>query len=507
MATFQTYRDRLTWKIVAYDPNTGTEKYLWPDEYKQKVSSWIVSGKPLDYSLLSQAKTQQPSTATAWSTSSWLEWFNKLQALKEAANKIILMKQNQNKDLTEAWQYWRNIASNPAAFWTKDQSVPSSMQTDESFRLLSPEQQSSIRASRENWARAWIGSVEDERQYREKLSWTALDNVREMYQEENRQTESDRWYNLDKWYKEQTLARANQAEWIWSYYTDNSGNLKPVDKTKVFNIGWVTYDFWASWPSSIYAEDPEWWTLITNMFKSVPKYEEYKDISSRYQTSFDKDIARLAWDNSPLIWMWKYIWEASIQAWVSPELVFSIIRHESANWKSSALKTDNNPWWVTWSSNWPANMKWSKRLEWGNYVKFPTLQAWIDRTIKKIADSVTDWANYVTSWTNTYTDTQLRNVAKNTWYSVEDLKQLSDNDLIQLEIESSKNPIQEFVSTAAWTKIMALYDLTKWELEAAIKTIADPNIPDEMKKNNLNAIYPAWLYDSLQHLKSNLLWL
>lgn len=483
----QTYRDRLTWKIVAYDPVTNTEKYLWPQEYQDKVSSWLVSGKPLDASLSPYRTGQQPNTSVSGSTPSWLGSLDKMSRLKAAANELILMANNRNKDLTDAWQYWRRMAADPSAFWTKDASIPTVQQTPESYRLLSPTQQASIRSAREASAWAWLKAVEDERLSRERTAWTSLGNLVDMYQETNRREESDRGYNLDKWYKEQTLARANQADWLWSYYTDNSWNLKPVDKTKVFTIGWVTYDFWPSWPSGIYATNPKWWTLITDMLNSVPQYESYRDsnMSSMYWTSFDKDIERLAWTQSPLFWMGQHIWDASSKAWVSPELVYAILRHETANWKSNVLKSDNNPWGITWSSNWPASMKGSKRQEWGHYVKFPTLEAWIDRTIKKIADSITDWSNYTTSWKNTYTDKDLRALSKKSEIDLADLKWLSDQELIAIEQSLNVPPLEKIADSEAWNRIMAAYWINDKKLLIAIMNLVNQDMPYELKAEQL----------------------
>lgn len=482
----QTYRDRLTWKIVAYDPVTNTEKYLWPQEYQEKVSSWLVSGKPLDASLSPYRTGQQPNTSTWGSTPSWLGSLDKMSRLKAAANELILMANNRNKDLTDAWQYWRRMGWDPSAFWTQDASIPATQQTPESYRLLSPSQQSSIRSAKDAAASAWLRSVEDERLSRERTAWTSLGNLVDMYQETNRREESDRGYNLDKWYKEQILARENQAGWIWSYYTDESWNLKPVDKTKVFTIGWVNYDFWPSWPSGIYAKDKWWWNSITNMLNSVPEYESYanSNMSTRYWTSFDKDIEIVWWGDSPLFWMWQYIWDSAKQAWVSPELVYAILRHETANWTSSVLKSDNNPWGITWSSNWPASMKGSKRKEWGNYVKFPTVQAWIDRTIKKIADSVTDWKQY-SSWGNTYTDTQLRTLAKKADIDLADLKWLSDQELIAIEQSINVPPLEKVADSEAWNRIMAAYWINDKTLLIAIMNLVNQDIPYELKKEQL----------------------
>jgi len=462
MATLQTYRDRLTWKIVAYDPNTWTEKYLWPDEYKQKVSSWIVSGSPLDYSLLAQAKTQQPSKAIAWSTPSWLEWFNKLQALKEAANRIILMKQNQNKDLTEAGQYWRNIASNPSSFWTKDQSVPASMQTDESYRLLSPEQQSSIRSARENWARAWLGAVEDERKYREKLSWTALDNVREMYKSQIDKEESDRNYWLQASQEARAIAQAKYNMWL---------DLSESDYKSL----WITAT-WNRTGGSLSWRNNNPWNL-----KYRPWMDEFgwsKDANSAFASFPDEESAYSAYKALLTSPTWIY-------AWLSPN---------------------------------QAMLKWSSDYAWDpkayNYDKLVSLWApAVSKPFSKFTDK--EWTQFfeaqkkaewwkewetLSATKNTYTDTQLRNLSKKTWVDLADLKKRSDQELISLEssLTTDTSWASQFAKTAEWVRIQAMHWLSADELSAAIQIFSNSALTQDQKKEILlQSWLPEWLYTSL----------
>ena len=450
----QTYRDRLTWKIVAYDPVTNTEKYLWPQEYKDKVSSWLVSGKPLDASLSPYRTGQQPNTSTWGSTPSWLGSLDKMSRLKAAANELILMANNRNKDLTDAWQYWRRMGWDPSAFWTQDASIPATQQTPESYRLLSPSQQASIRSAREAAASAWLRSVEDERLSRERTAWTSLGNLVDMYQETNRREESDRNYNLQR----DTQARAIINAKLEMGIPLTEEDYKTLWTTASVSESGAKTDWSISWRNN----NP-------GNLKFRPWQEEYgakKDPNSAYAVFPNEQAAKQAYKD--LLTSER---EGAAYKWLTP-----------------------NQAMLKWSSDYP----WDPRAY--DYNKLVTLWApAVSKPFSKFTDEEweqlfeaqkrAEWWQEGTfiswKWWNTYTDTQLRTLAKKADIDLADLKWLSDQELIAIEQSINVPPLEKVADSEAWNRIMAAYWINDKTLLIAIMNLVNQDIPYELKKEQL----------------------
>ena len=467
----QTYRDRLTWKIVAYDPVTNTEKYLWPSEYKEKVSSGVVSWQPVDYSLLQQSKSwyNQP-TSTSWSTPSWLDSLNKMSKLKLAAQELILAANNRNKDLTEAWQYWRRMWADGSAFWTSDTSIPVSQQTPESYRLLSPAQQESIRSARETAASSWLRAVEDERLSREKIWWTLLSNLEDMQSEENRKAESDRNYGIQASQEARAIAQAKYNMWL------------PLssDDYKALWVSWVS-NTWKTWGSLSWRNNNPWnlkysswqdefgWSKDANSaFASFPTEEAAYDAYKALLTSPTWIYAWLTPNQAMLKWSSDYDWDPKaynydklVSLW-APAVSKPFSKFTDAEWKQFFDAQKKAEWWKEWTS--------------------------------------------VSAWKNTYTDTQLRDLAKSTWIDIGDLKKRTDQELIDLEktITTDKSWAHQFASSASGVRIQAMYWVSSDELAAAVQIFSNSWLTSEEKKDILKqSWFPDGLYSSILNALSN----
>ena len=166
------------------------------------------------------------------------------QALRDATAEVIKIRQQGNKDIIEPTAHWKaqlRGASDP-------------MMEDKQLRELSPGDQASLRLSGQATASAALSSLDQERQYRERLGGTTMDRLSEMYghQINERQIEADQAYKQDSLslQRESHQMNANiqafQSGMALPYpgvggHKDTSG---PKDQTgsegtnsKIFNIG------------------------------------------------------------------------------------------------------------------------------------------------------------------------------------------------------------------------------------------------------------------------------
>lgn len=298
MTQKQTYRDSNSWEIFAYDQQTWEKSYLGPSAYSSGVAWGSYSWTPKDISEMPTSPTIKrdgawfqvakstpllatwdfrSNNSTSNTKSNWGDW----NTLRNAVTKIIGMKNNGNKDLTDAQAYWWNYAR-----WVAQP------YENENFNLLSPAQQSRIDSWRMSTADANLEALASERRSRDTLAWSALSNASDFYKTKTDQEQQA----IDNQYKEREMAldeadridnenyrnemlKLNQYEaWLdpynkWNYDTSN------VDIDTFMNAiwwqeSWGDYNI-ENWRTEAYGKFqimPEnWWPWSTAYANDVLK--------------------------------------------------------------------------------------------------------------------------------------------------------------------------------------------------------------------------------------------
>ena len=148
------------------------------------------------------------------------QWKDQLGFI-EAAKEIIRKKQGYNKDLEEQKAYWRKLIRDTSPFGGERRIIdPNSVYinpdvsggefTDADLRLLSPEDQASIRASRYAAGQAHLQGLDEEEKYRESAPNDILTTLKEYY--EQKVTEAD---NAAKNANDAEAAKLDREKFEW----------------------------------------------------------------------------------------------------------------------------------------------------------------------------------------------------------------------------------------------------------------------------------------------------
>lgn len=426
--------------------------------------------------------------------SSPLDDWKKYQDLKDAALHVMETMQGRNQDLTDATAYWRTIQRDTTSF------------DDPIYRQMSPSDQTSIRLAREGAAGAHLGAIEQERQYRERLAGTALENIKDIYslmrdEAKSAQTQA----NLDRDFRLGLLdAGLGGAQWI-----DDNGNLTPLDGVGIITYNGDIYNF------RRYAVDEEWAEKVQGHLGRLPEFVDYgipthAPKSGQYATSFDEYLARTN-PNSGLIGYGREIAQIARNHGLPPEILMAVINHESAYGTSPVFKENNNPGGVTWDSrfgDWKGGPRPAK--EGGHYVKFPTIAHGISSTALSLANRNRE--NYErmvfpsTGGTveSRYTDTEIRKLAEDSGRSMTEINAMSDDERValrrQIEGERDKNAESLLGSKDAKT-IMGRSGITEsllkrfiqefWDIERTLSGRSGYNTEKQNLIGLIDEVYPG----------------
>ncbi len=436
---------------------------------------------------------------------SWKDY----QGLKEAATKVIDMQQKRGEDLREPKAYWDELRRDTTSFGAEraPEATTVGVFDDPAFRELSPADQASIRLSRRGAADAHIGAIEDERQYRERVAGTALDNIRDIYgmMQDDVRTEQEQ-ANLDREFRLGLL----DAGIGGIQEVDADGNLRPVSPEGIVTHGGDVFNFKG------YAEDEDWGKRVQRHLSRVPTFEDYGGYgttdrgTTRHPTSFDAYLAR-EHPNSGLIGHGRTIARQAQEKGIPPEVLMAVINHESSHGTSPVFKNNNNPGGVTWFKGvFPDEWRGTSRpAEEGRvYVKFPTIADGISSTATSLRNrNRENYANMVfpgggDDFDSIYTDSRLADLAIRSGVPISQLQRMSDDEKQVLDIEHQEPDYNTAVTKAIdslYDGLHTTYDVSREVIEDIVVQMTSVPLEDrERVYNNIveanreagNAVHP-----------------
>lgn len=428
----------------------------WKTERKQ-VTVWAPDAFAGWWSLEKAA----PTVTRPWQygLSDWRSY----QALKDAANEIIKMRNQGNKDLTEPAAYWSSIIKDTTPFgWKRDELIsPSGNQTfnDARLRELSPAEQASVIASRQAAAWGHLDAIAAERKYREGVAWTALWDVRDIYGLQQKAIDDEKSAQLQREQMAETKRhnieienREKAQSWIGWY--DEQGNYVPWERIGG-TASWRNNNPWnikfSAWSEARWAVK---WSPATDggFFAYFPTLEAWEAaqrdllLSPNY-TKLDLDTAMLRWSGG-LDKNWK------------------------PNWKGYTYQKLVKLWA-------PAV---SKPLSSFNEREMAALQA----AMKKA-----EWwkeGRLASGWkTNTLTESQVNDIAVRTWVPASKLKSMDTDSVNKIEQRSNQTifkALRELSYPNQDTQDAQAAILAGEDPKLVYDTLleASPNLKDELDK-------------------------
>jgi len=115
------------------------------------------------------------------------KWKNQTVFMNTAKD-IIRQKQGMNRDITDSKNYWRSLIRQTSPFGgLRDPALETpGMFTDERMRLMSPQDQASVRASRTSTAQAHLQGLGEEQDYRETRTENTMAVLRDLWTEKEK---------------------------------------------------------------------------------------------------------------------------------------------------------------------------------------------------------------------------------------------------------------------------------------------------------------------------------
>ena len=375
------------------------------------------------------------------------------QALRDAAAEVIKIRQQGNKDIIEPTSYWKGQMR-----WASDP-----MAQDTQLRELSPADQAWLRMSGRATASAALSSLDDERQYRERIAGTQLQTLDSMY--DNQQKERD--IDLTNTYRNRQLEQdaefkkieANQRAFeAWmplpypGLWLDSS---TPIDSSKItidsfLNAVWKQESRWrydaenertkAYWkfqilPSNWPSWSQEYIKANPNEFKNqsiwvLPNTPEYQEKLAKFkmQQYFDK------YGN----------WEDVASMWYSGRPFSQVIREGWADKKQGK----------------------------GNE---PSVREYVNQTLWKIS-----WvtpSNTITTKNNSLSKSEMEDLSFATGISIWEIASLQPNEVRALEVKvksqwSENKTAESHADSADGKKIQTTFWLSREEAVLLFQAIA-----------------------------------
>ena len=366
-------------------PNAETLRanYSWAQEVSAPVQrdwAWFwVGNKP-----------------TGSSPTSQLDSWKGYQKLKEAATKILEMQNKNNKDLTWASSYWNEIRKNTSSFWAPQapEATTTGQFTDKDFRLMSPADQASVRLSRESAAEWHLAWIEQERKYRENVWGTAMSNVKDIYDIEQRAKNNQLDYDLDKWYKEQTLGSRKSGEEITAIKYKISQWLPVTDEE--YKTLWVNSTEWRAWGTISWRNNNPWnlrfkswqeeyWAKkdTDSSFAVFPSIEKAREAYKALLTSTNSWAVYKGLDNNSAMLKWSsdyewdprsYSYDDLVKLW-APAVSKAFANFTNEEWNQFFEAQQQAEWWNEWTLIWRWNNKTSIQLSNAAAILWPSISA------------------------------------------------------------------------------------------------------------------------------------
>lgn len=274
------------------------------------------------------------------------------QALKDAANEIIKMKNQWNKDLTESSAYWNTLIRDTSPFWGKraaEAPATAGTFTDERMRELSPSDQASIIASRQAAAGWHLASIEDERRYRTATAGTALWDVKDLYSLQQKAKQDE----IDNARAQEALNLQREQSWLWwrnPYWT-----LSPAWEKSWWSLSWKNNNPWnlkyAKW-----MEEYGWVKDPNSAFAKFPDEESAKTAYKALLTSPTWIYSKI-WDLNEVFKKWSsdYKWDPNaydydklVRAW-APAVSKPLNRFTDTEWSQLFEAQRRLEWWKEWT--------------------------------------------------------------------------------------------------------------------------------------------------------------
>lgn len=207
---------------------------------------------------------------------------------------VIKMKQGYNKDTTDAKNYWRTLQRDTSPFGgARDPKLQvAGMFTDESFREMSPQDQASIRASRDAAASSHLQGLREEETYRgtriedivsalkdgmeeaERLSQSGLSDMSKALDILKKKQDAGLPITDEDYKKVGTIATGGKVGGSLSWRNNNLGNLKYSDWQKEYGATKDANSAFAVFPDEESAKKA-YKALLTSQNKGAI----YKDLS------------------------------------------------------------------------------------------------------------------------------------------------------------------------------------------------------------------------------------
>jgi len=432
------------WKLIDVDVSQTT---IAQDQSWKKIQ--VVKGAHVPWAkpFVPQPKPVASEVVRPWAY--WMSDWRSYQALRDAGKKIIEMRNNQNKDINTAQTMWDTAYKDTSPFgWQRAEGTPWFVTAWDSanFRELNPWDQASLTASKRALALANLQTISNERDYREKVAWSALWEIKDMYQMQQaakeRETDNLRQTRADE--------RADLAAGL--SYVDSEWNVVRWTPPSLWDVDFNSYisNFWWS---------------ITQWFDTPVSYIPWRKIHWWYDISMNANtvinspveqwtVVEVTKDN----WKWTWWWNSVV------------IRDNNWNqWRfahlnNTALSVGEKIWWwqviwyswSTWESTWPH----------------------LHIEVKDKNGKLFDPKNILSSWiANKRSDSALNTLyqkAKKEWYNytIADLNSFSEEQLAELEstfegkkVSSIEERVKKVISnipTSAYTWLVKKFNWEDW---------------------------------------------
>lgn len=375
------------------------------------------------------------------------------QGLRDSVAEIIKIRQQGNKDIID-----------PTAYWKQKQATASEM--DPILREMSPADQASIRLNREATASTALKSLGEERDYRERLAWTALQNMDSMYS--NKVTEdkyaadrdlSERKFGMDS---QMDKIRANQdafnlwAElpfpniWVTSSSSWNTSNVSNAWKTWG-SLSWRNNNPWnlkfSNWQSEYWASKD-----ANSAFASFPTEQDAYNAYKALLTSPTGIYRWLTNNEAMLKWSSDYAWDPRaynydklVTLW-APAISKSFSKFTDSEWNQLFEAQKKAEWWKEWTLSEPTT---------SNAITWPK-----NNSLKR---------------------DELYELSFETWIDINEIASLNNSEVLELkasikeESTRQKNEMKKFENTADtlnWGNFQMTHKITREELIGLLYAIS-----------------------------------